>query len=247
MIAARLRPGAISESSSSHLPASVASKSAKPVTFPPGRSSRAMRPLATGSLMLGKTIGIVPFSRLSAKIAGAGFVMMMPHTEQLHVVERYRIIEDGKAIEAVAHVEDPGAFTMPWTAYQRYRHVEQGPLGERFAPKTMPTSLATRSSRSRPPPPRIFRVRGQAWNAGPPTGWPGNGILAAETGRRTGCRSAVQARNRDRCPPGGHEQVSSVSSPPAGVPTASSIVITVPADLPRRMGPQNQIKATRSK
>jgi hypothetical protein len=53
-----------------------------------------------------------------------------PHTEQLHVVERYRIIEGGKAIEAVAHVEDPGAFTMPWTAYQRYRHVEQGPLGE---------------------------------------------------------------------------------------------------------------------
>jgi hypothetical protein len=38
-----------------------------------------------------------------------------PHTEQLHVVERYRIIEGGKAIEAVAHVEDPGAFTMPWT------------------------------------------------------------------------------------------------------------------------------------
>ena len=30
----------------------------------------------------------------------------------------------------MAHVEDPGAFTMPWTAYQRYRHVEQGPLGE---------------------------------------------------------------------------------------------------------------------
>jgi hypothetical protein len=53
-----------------------------------------------------------------------------PHTEQLHVVERYRMIEGGKAIEAVAHVEDPGAFTTPWTAYQRYRRVEQGPLGE---------------------------------------------------------------------------------------------------------------------
>ena len=40
MIAARFSPGAISESSSSHLPASVASKRAKPVTFPRGRSSR---------------------------------------------------------------------------------------------------------------------------------------------------------------------------------------------------------------
>jgi hypothetical protein len=53
-----------------------------------------------------------------------------PHTEQLHVVERYRITEGGKAIEAEARVEDPGAFTAPWTAYQHYRRVEQGPMGE---------------------------------------------------------------------------------------------------------------------
>jgi hypothetical protein len=43
----------------------------------------------------------------------------------------------------------------------------------------------------RPPPPRIFRVREQAWNAGPPTGWPGKGILAAVTRRRNGCRCSV--------------------------------------------------------
>ena len=53
-----------------------------------------------------------------------------PHTEQLHVVERFRLIEDGKAIEASAHVEDPGAFTTPWNALQRYRRVEQGPMQE---------------------------------------------------------------------------------------------------------------------
>jgi hypothetical protein len=41
MMAARLRPGAISESSSSHLPPSEASQLAKPVMFPFGRSSRA--------------------------------------------------------------------------------------------------------------------------------------------------------------------------------------------------------------
>ena len=35
MIAARLSPGAISESISSHLPPNVASKLAKPVMFPP--------------------------------------------------------------------------------------------------------------------------------------------------------------------------------------------------------------------
>jgi len=27
-------------------------------------------------------------------------------------------------------VEDPGAFTMPWSALQRYRRVEQGPMRE---------------------------------------------------------------------------------------------------------------------
>jgi hypothetical protein len=53
-----------------------------------------------------------------------------PHTEQLHVVERFRIVEDGKALEVNVHVEDPGAFTMPWNAVQRYRRVERGPMGE---------------------------------------------------------------------------------------------------------------------
>ena len=53
-----------------------------------------------------------------------------PHTEQLHVVERFRLVDGGKAIEATARVEDPGAFTMPWTALQRYRQVEQGPMRE---------------------------------------------------------------------------------------------------------------------
>lgn len=53
-----------------------------------------------------------------------------PHTEQLHVVERFRIVDDGKALEVTARVEDPGAFTMPWTALQRYRRAEQGPMGE---------------------------------------------------------------------------------------------------------------------
>ena len=49
MTAARLSPGAISESSSIHLPPSEVSKMAKPVMFPPGWLSRGAMPLATGS------------------------------------------------------------------------------------------------------------------------------------------------------------------------------------------------------
>ena len=47
-----------------------------------------------------------------------------PHTKQLHVIERFHLIEDGKVLEANVHVEDPGAFTMPWNATQRFRQYE---------------------------------------------------------------------------------------------------------------------------
>ena len=74
MMAARLSPGAISESSSSHLPPSEASLLAKPVMFPPGRSSRGTMLLATGSATFAKTIGIVRVSRWTATVAGVPFV-----------------------------------------------------------------------------------------------------------------------------------------------------------------------------
>ncbi len=53
-----------------------------------------------------------------------------PHTEQLHVVERFHILPGGNAMEATATVEDPGAFTTAWRGVQRYRRVNQGPMIE---------------------------------------------------------------------------------------------------------------------
>ncbi len=44
-----------------------------------------------------------------------------PHTTELHVVERFRLAADGKSMDVAVHVEDPGAFTMPWNAVQRYK------------------------------------------------------------------------------------------------------------------------------
>jgi hypothetical protein len=44
-----------------------------------------------------------------------------PHTTQLHVVERFKLVDGGEALEVNVRVEDPGAFTMPWNAVQRYR------------------------------------------------------------------------------------------------------------------------------
>jgi hypothetical protein len=60
-----------------------------------------------------------------------------PHTTQEHVVERFRVVDDppgarpsahiegmvdkGKSLQVDIHVEDPGAFNMPWNARQTYR------------------------------------------------------------------------------------------------------------------------------
>ena len=47
-----------------------------------------------------------------------------PHTTQLHVVERFHLVDDGTVLEANVRVEDPGAFTMTWNAIQRFRQYE---------------------------------------------------------------------------------------------------------------------------
>jgi hypothetical protein len=54
-------------------------------------------------------------------------VYRTPHTEKLHVVERWRKIDDGKAMEVVFTVDDAGAFYQPWTGMRRYRRAQQEP------------------------------------------------------------------------------------------------------------------------
>ena len=43
-----------------------------------------------------------------------------PHTEKLHVVERWRMIEDGKKLEVEFTIEDQDTFNQPWKAMIRY-------------------------------------------------------------------------------------------------------------------------------
>ena len=49
-----------------------------------------------------------------------------PHSDKLHTVERFRMVDNGMRMEVQLHVEDPVAFTTPWDAMQRYRRVEPG-------------------------------------------------------------------------------------------------------------------------
>jgi hypothetical protein len=47
-----------------------------------------------------------------------------PHTAQLHVIERFHLVDGGETLQVDVHVEDPGAYTTPWNAIQRYRRYE---------------------------------------------------------------------------------------------------------------------------
>ena len=48
-----------------------------------------------------------------------------PHSEQLHVTERWRLTDGGKALEVRFRVEDPEAFNAPWSAVQPFRRVQE--------------------------------------------------------------------------------------------------------------------------
>src|SRR5262249_51059823 len=48
-----------------------------------------------------------------------------PHTEKLHVIERWRMIDGGNRMEVMVRIEDPDTFNQPWSAVQHYRRVSQ--------------------------------------------------------------------------------------------------------------------------
>ena len=76
-----------------------------------------------------------------------------PHTDQLHVVERWKLAADGKTVDVSVFVEDAGAFTTPWAAVQRWRRVENAPIspvacnennGDFFSQGLVPVPEATK-------------------------------------------------------------------------------------------------------
>jgi hypothetical protein len=52
-------------------------------------------------------------------------VYRTPHTQKLHVVERWRMVEGGQAMEVIFKVDDPDAFYEPWSGMRHYRRVQQ--------------------------------------------------------------------------------------------------------------------------
>jgi hypothetical protein len=48
-----------------------------------------------------------------------------PHTDKLHVVERWRLVDGGKQLEVLIRIDDPDTFYQTWSAIQRYRRIQQ--------------------------------------------------------------------------------------------------------------------------
>jgi hypothetical protein len=48
-----------------------------------------------------------------------------PHTDKIHVVERFKLIEGGKILQSTITVDDPGTFNMPWSAVQRWKQTDR--------------------------------------------------------------------------------------------------------------------------
>ena len=48
-----------------------------------------------------------------------------PHSENLHVVERWRMSDEGRMLAVIFRIDDPDAFNQPWSGMKRYRRVQE--------------------------------------------------------------------------------------------------------------------------
>jgi hypothetical protein len=46
----------------------------------------------------------------------------VPHTTQLHVIERFKLLNEGNMLQVSFTVDDPDAFNAPWSGMVRYQH-----------------------------------------------------------------------------------------------------------------------------
>jgi hypothetical protein len=71
-----------------------------------------------GDALVVDTIGLAEKPMSTIDVFGT------PHTDKLHVVERFYKIDGGKTLRLDISVEDPGTFTKPWTEYGVYKKVD---------------------------------------------------------------------------------------------------------------------------
>jgi hypothetical protein len=94
--------------------------------------SRNVKPSWNGESVGRYENGELVIDTIGVKEHEFGFVdnWRTPHTKDMHVVERWRVVDNGKAIEATVTVDDPGAFKQPWTGRARWEKVDRGKMLE---------------------------------------------------------------------------------------------------------------------
>ena len=48
-----------------------------------------------------------------------------PHTKDMHVIERFKILDGGRTLQATVTVDDPGTFNKPWSGTVRWQKRDQ--------------------------------------------------------------------------------------------------------------------------
>ena len=48
------------------------------------------------------------------------------HTDKMHVVERFRLLDGGKMLQGRLTVQDPGTFNAAWSAAQTWQRTNCG-------------------------------------------------------------------------------------------------------------------------
>ena len=77
---------------------------------------------------LGESVGHYEGDTLVVDTAGLGkqtFVdaYRTPHSDKLHVVERWKLTQEGKGLEVTVTVDDPETYYQPWKGVLRYRRI----------------------------------------------------------------------------------------------------------------------------
>jgi len=54
----------------------------------------------------------------------------LPHSDNIHLSERFSLVDGGKSLEARIHIEDPATFTKPWDTILRFTRQPAGSVAE---------------------------------------------------------------------------------------------------------------------
>ena len=91
--------------------------------------------LLCAAMLVSSHPALAQFTQQGSKLVGTGASnpafeggsvnYRTPHTDKLHITERWKLTESGKTLEVTIRAEDADTFNDPWSAIRRYRRVQQ--------------------------------------------------------------------------------------------------------------------------